>query len=96
MIPTLGLFKARHEGGGSRETSEYETLLVFYNFSSNQLLFVPTFNAVFKKTYLQLLNFPKIPYLSFHGNSSSLLPLTLYQFMNNLGKLCSYMKKYIC
>lgn len=47
MIPTLGLFKARHEGGGSRETSEYETLLVFYNFSSNQLLFVPTFNAVF-------------------------------------------------
>lgn len=96
MIQTLGLFNARHEGGGSCETSEYKTLLVFYNFSSNQLQFVPTFNAAFKKIYLQLLNFPKIPYLSFHGNSSSLFPLILYQFMKNLGKLCNYMKKYIC
>ena len=49
MIPTLGLFKTRHEGGGSCEISEYKTLLVIYNFSSNQLQFAPTFNAVFLK-----------------------------------------------
>ena len=47
MIPALGLFKSRHEGGSSCETSEYQALSVFYNFSPNQLQFVPTFNAVF-------------------------------------------------
>lgn len=95
LIPTLGLFKSRREGGGSCETSEYKTLSVFYNFSPNQLQFVPTFNAVFKNLLAAIESFYNI-LLTFHRNSSSLFPLTLYQFMKNLGKLCNYTKKYIC